>query len=1031
MLDQKADSKNSSPSAKPDVNYWRSFEDLYNDPDVLEARNHEFKEGTTDDFDPLHLSSISRRKFLALLGASAALAGTACTDYRDKGEIVPYNVKPEEITIGKPNFYASTCTVCPISCGILIKTREGRPIKVDGNPDHPVNKGKICSKGQANILNLYDPERLKTSLKKGGSGFDEINWKDVDSEIIASLNDASSKEISIITHTITSPTTLKVLEDFKQKYPTTKIYSYELFNDTIKNSAWQKCYGTGNYPLLKWNEAKVIVSLESDFLGVENNRVETARMFAEGRSVNNKNFNRLYVIESNLSLTGLNSDYRLRLRPEAQYEFVMSLINELKVRGAINIDANTSSFSLSSFIAKYNLDKEVINYLVSDLISNKSKTIIDAGNSLPENVQIAVNILNAVLGNSQLFRTDPSKNNLLEYSSLKDFEQLTVKMKNGDVAAVIHFDCNPVYHFAPDLEYSKSLSKVGTVITLTERESETAQLSKFVLPINHNFESWGDAKTRTDVISLQQPVIAPLNNTRQKEAILLTWISSKPETFSENLYHEYLMNNWETSIYPTLQSPLDFKRFWFGALHDGVVLNNSAALINNISIQSNSVSLLNNEIQSPKGYTLVLKESYQIGDGRLAHNGWLQELPHPISKITWDNYAAVSEKTCKTLDVKNNDIIEIKVGNRKLSLPVFMQAGTADDVIVVELGYGRTNSGTVASDAGFNANVLLSKNSIQSPWVYPNVVITKTGDTYDLASSQEHHAFDDPKVKDLHKTRHIIQEGTVAGYLKNPKFIKENQEEELPSVYDQHPYNGLKWGMAIDLNKCIGCGDCVVACNVENNIPVVGKDQVLKSREMQWLRIDRYYSGTANDPSVSVQPMLCQHCDQAPCENVCPVAATSHSPDGLNQMVYNRCVGTRYCSNNCPYKVRRFNFFNFRDHFKDSYQENPILALMHNPEVTVRSRGVMEKCTFCVQRISEARADATHNKTVLKGSDVTTACQDACGTDAIHFGDINDKESEFYTYRNHELGYYVLEELNVKPNVTYIAKLRNIHSEEV
>ncbi|MFZ2323232.1 MAG: TAT-variant-translocated molybdopterin oxidoreductase [Ignavibacteriaceae bacterium] len=1029
MLDKKADNTNSSPSAKPDVNYWRSFEDLYNDPDVLEARNQEFKEGTTDDFDPLHLSSISRRKFLALLGASAALAGTACTDYRDKGEIVPYNVKPEEITIGKPNFYASTCTVCPISCGILIKTREGRPIKIDGNPDHPVNKGKICSKGQANILNLYDPERLKTPLKNGGFGFDEINWKDVDSEIITNLNSVANKEISIITHTITSPTTLKVLEDFKQKYPTTKIYSYELFNDSIKNSAWQKCYGTGNYPLLKWNEAKVILSLESDFLGVENNRVETARMFAEGRSVNNKNFNRLYVIESNLSLTGLNSDYRLRLRPEAQYEFVMSLINELKVRGAINIAANTSSFSISSFIAKYNLDKEVINYLVSDLISNKSKTIIDAGNSLPENVQIAVNILNAALNNSQLFRTDSSKNNLLEYSSLKDFEQLTAKMKNGDVAAVIHFDCNPVYHFAPDLEYSKSLSKVGTVITLTERESETAQLSKFVLPTNHNFESWGDAKTRTNVISLQQPVIAPLKNTRQKEAILLTWISSKPETFSENLYHEYLMKNWETSIYPTLQSPLDFKRFWFGALHDGVVQNNSAAL-NNVSMQSNSVSLLNNEIQSPKGYTLVLKESYQIGDGRLAHNGWLQELPHPISKITWDNYAAVSEKTCKTLDVKNNDIIEVKVGNRKLSLPVFMQAGTADDVIVVELGYGRTNSGTVASDAGFNANVLLSKNNDQSPWIYSNVSINKTGDTYDLASSQEHHAFDDPKVKDLHKTRHIIQEGTVAGFLKNPKFIKENQGEELPSVYDQHPYNGLKWGMAIDLNKCIGCGDCVVACNVENNIPVVGKDQVLKSREMQWLRIDRYYSGTANDPSVSVQPMLCQHCDQAPCENVCPVAATSHSPDGLNQMVYNRCVGTRYCSNNCPYKVRRFNFFNFRDHFKDSYQENPILALMHNPEVTVRSRGVMEKCTFCVQRISEARADATHNKAVLKGSDVTTACQDACGTDAIHFGDINDKESEFYTYRNHELGYYVLEELNVKPNVTYIAKLRNIHSEE-
>jgi MoCo/4Fe-4S cofactor protein with predicted Tat translocation signal len=1029
MFDPKADKTNPSESNQPDVNYWRSFEDLYNDPNALEARNHEFKEGTTDEFDPFHLSSISRRKFFALLGASAALAGTACTDYRDKGEIVPYNIKPEEITIGKPNYYASTCTVCPNSCGILIKTREGRPIKVDGNPDHPVNKGKICAKGQANILNLYDPERLKKPLKKNDSDFDEVSWKDADAEIIAKLNSAANKEIAIISNTITSPTTLQVLEDFKLKFPSAKIYSYELFNDSIKNSAWKKCYGSGNYPLLKWDEAKVIISLESDFLGVENNRIETARMYANGKDVNSKKFNRLYVIESNLSLTGLNSDYRLKLRPESQYEFVMSLINELKIRGAINSAANTSSFSLSSVAVKYNLKKKVLDYLISDIISNKGKTIIDAGNSLSEKVHIAVNLLNAALGNSKLYRTDSSKNNLVEYSTVKDFEQLVTNINNDNVAAVIHLDCNPVYHFASDLGYEKALQKVGSVITLTERENETTLASNFVLPINHNFESWGDSKARTGTISLEQPVIAPLGNTRQKESVLLTWVNGKTEAFSENLYHEYLMKKWEDSIFPTLKSELDFKRFWFGALHDGIIFTNDSNS-NVFSLLSNTFSFLDSEFQSPKGYTVIIKESYQVGDGRSAHNGWLQELPHPISKITWDNYAAISEKTCKSLGVEDNDLIEISVEKRKLVLPVFMQAGTADDVICVETGYGRKYSGIVANDVGFNANVLLSKNYKQSPWIISNAVINKTGNTYELASSQEHHSFDIPRLQDLHKKRKIIQEGTVGGYLKNPNFIKEKQEEELPSVYAPHPYNGLKWGMAIDLNKCIGCGDCVIACNVENNVPVVGKDQVLKSREMQWLRIDRYYSGTADEPSVSVQPMLCQNCDQAPCENVCPVAATSHSPDGLNQMVYNRCVGTRYCSNNCPYKVRRFNFFNFRDHFRDSYQENPILALMHNPEVTVRSRGVMEKCTFCVQRIAEARSEAAHCKTELKGTDVTTACQDACGTNAIHFGDIHDKESEFYKYRNHELGYYVLEELNIKPNVTYIAKLRNIQQEE-
>jgi len=1028
MSDFKSDNPQSSQNSDLQPNYWRSFEELHNDPNVLEARHHEFKEGATDDFDPSNISSISRRKFLALLGASAALAGTACTDYRDKGEIVPYNVKPEEITVGKPNYYASTCTACANSCGILIKTREGRPIKVDGNPDHPVNKGKICAKGQANILNLYDPERLKKPLKKTGLNFNEVSWKEVDNDVLAALTFAGSKEIAIVSSSITSPTTFKVIEDFKIKFPSTKVYSYNLFNDSVKNAAWQKTYGSGKYPLVKWNEAKIILSLESDFLGVDGNKLENSRLYAEGRNVDTKTFNRLYCVDSTLTITGNNADYRLRLRPEAQFEFVMSLMNELGSKGALNLSVNTSGYSLIGFASTYNLKKKVLDQLVVDLASNKGKAIIDAGSSLAENVHIAVNLLNDALGNTAMFRSDSTVNNFVDNSSVKEIESLVQKMNSGQVAAVIHLDCNPVYHLASDYGYKDAVSKVGLVVSLSERGNETTHLSKYVLPINHNFESWGDAKTRSGIISLQQPVIAPLNDTRQKETILLTWIGGKADAFNETLYHEYLMKNWGSSIYPTLNSKLDFKRFWLGALHDGIVLTNETPSVSR-SFNSGAANLLSQSF-AEKGYTVVIKENYNISDGSFSHNGWMQELPHPVSKITWDNYAAISEKTCKDLGVRNNDVIEIKVGACKLSLPVFMQAGTADEVVVIESGYGRTNSGTVANGMGFNSNLLLSKTTNYSPWIYTEVSVTKTGDSYKLASSQEHHAFDDPKTQDLHKTRHIIQEGTVAGYLKNPDFIKEKHEGELISVYDPHPYNGLKWGMAIDLNKCTGCGDCVVACNVENNIPVVGKDQVLVSREMQWLRIDRYYSGTADEPSVSIQPMLCQHCDQAPCENVCPVVATSHSPDGLNQMVYNRCVGTRYCSNNCPYKVRRFNFFNFRDHFRDSYQENPILALMHNPEVTVRSRGVMEKCTFCVQRIAEARADATYEKRKLKGSDVTTACQDSCGSNAIHFGDINDKESEFYKYRNHELGYYVLEELNIHPNVTYIAKLRNIHTEE-
>lgn len=1013
----------------PDPNYWRSFEELYKNEKTLEARNHEFADGVTDDFNPNEsLSGISRRKFLALLGASAAFAGVACSDYRDKGEIVPYNVKPEEIILGKPNFYASTCTACPNSCGILIKTREGRPIKVDGNSEHPVNRGKICAKGQANILNLYDPERIQQPLKKNSAGFDNIDWKKADSDIIAALSMAGSKEISIVTHTISSPTFLKVLEDFKSKFPSTKVYSYELFNNSNRNSAWIKSYGSGNFPLIKWNEAKVIVALDSDFLGVEGNRIENSRLFAESRDVNSKSFNRLYVIESSMTLTGINADYRMRLRPELQFAFVMSLMNELNKKGVISTSL-ASGFSLSDFVEKNNLDKEKVNYLINDLIAYKGKSIIHAGDLLPENVHIAVNILNDLLGNKNLYRNDSSPVNLINFASLDEIKELVVKISNGQIAAVIHLDCNPVYHFPSDLNYKNMLGKVPIVVTLTERMNETAQFSNYILPVNHNFESWGDAKNRTGVISLQQPVISPLHNTRQKEAILLTWISSSPETFSETLYHDYLMKHWETDIYPSLKSKIEFKQLWFGALHDGFLLTNeSAQNVGNINLSSLD---LNQASIDTKGFTLILRESYQVGDGRFANNGWLQELPHPVSRITWDNYAAISHNTAKSLNVENDDLVEVSVGGRKLTLPVFIQAGNADDTITIELGYGRELSGIVASGVGFNANQLLSSKPDFSNWIYSNASITKAAGKYSLASTQEHHAFDNPRTQDLHLKRHIIQEGTVSLYEKKPDFIQEHRPKELESVYTPFQYNEMKWGMAIDLNKCLGCGDCIVACNVENNVPVVGKDQVLKSREMQWLRIDRYYSGSPDDPRVSVQPMLCQHCDQAPCENVCPVVATTHSPDGLNQMVYNRCVGTRYCSNNCPYKVRRFNFFNFRDHFRDGYQESSLLTLMFNPEVTVRSRGVMEKCTFCVQRIEEARSEAARKGVPIKGTDVKTACQEACPTNAIHFGDINGKDSEFYKYRTHELGYYVLEELNVRPNVTYIAKLRNIHTEEL
>jgi len=1022
-------SDNINDIQNPEPNYWRSFEELYSDQKFLAEKNNEFKDGASDAPDTGKMSPLSRRKFLALLGASAAVAGTACSDYQDKGEIVPYNDKPEEITIGKANYYASTCTGCSSACGILIKTREGRPIKIDGNPDHPVSKGKICSQGQASIMGLYDPDRLKSPKRKIGNRFEEADWQEVDEEIFLALSTIGGREIAIITKEIVSPTQDEVLKDFIKEYPTTKVYSFEQFNENIRNSAWKKCYGSSNFPFIKWNEAEVVVSLEADFLGAGSNRVENTRLFTERKDIMNKKFNRLYSVESNLSLTGMNADYRLMLRPDVQYSFVMAIINTLQKKNIITNSINASAFSLAKLARDFGLSEKTLYHLVNDLSKNKGKAIIYAGDHLPENVHIAVNLLNEELGNSKLYDTDHSKVNVRNLSSFNEFNNLIDKMNASAVGVVIHFDSNPVYNLPADFNYAEALQNVDEVITVTEVENESSGLSNHILPIHNNFEAWGDAKTRTGFYSLQQPVIAPLYSTRQKESILLTWINGDNASYKETIFHEYLMANWENNIYPTLNSKLAFNPFWYGALHDGVVRSNDISRGIEDFNYPVTEELKNTQVKKD-GITIQIKESYSLRDGRFANNGWLQESPHPVSKVTWDNYAAVSTTTAKQLSVKNDDVIEITVNNRTLTIPVFVQPGHADNSITIETGYGRTNSGSVAEGAGFNANTIFCSTGGLTPWVYEGATIKKLTGTYNLVVAQTIYDFTEKDKKDLPQKRGIIREGTVKQYLNNPHFLNGKGHKVLESVNPPVPYDGVKWGMSIDLNKCLGCSECFIACNVENNIPVVGKEEVDKGREMHWLRIDRYYSGTAEDPKVSLQPMLCQHCDQAPCENVCPVAATTHSPDGLNQMIYNRCVGTRYCSNNCPYKVRRFNFFNFRDSFNDGFQESPVFALLHNPEVTVRSRGVMEKCTFCVQRIAEARSDATREDREIKGSDVKTACQEACVTNAINFGDINNANEEFYKYRNHELGYYVLEELNVIPNVTYLAKLRNTHSEE-
>lgn len=1014
--------------------YWKSFVDLKSKTLSKALKQQEFSYETTQDFHLNQLDDISRRRFLALSAATVAIATTSCTNYRDKGSIVPYNKKPENVLPGKPSYYASTCTACSNHCGILIKTREGRPIKVDGNPDHPLSRGKICARGQASILNLYDPEKIKKPLKKEGEKFTEINWELAFSELLTNLNTASNngKEIAIVTKPIYSPSLAKLMSEFQKKFPTTKIYSYEFLESYAKFNAWNKIYPNSEIPEYDFSSAKIVVSLESNFLANEGNFVKNIRQFSEKRNVDKlKDFNRLYSIEGDLSLTGANADYRIPLNPAYHFEFLATVLNEMLTNNFNRIQNKNfpskdvlflvMSHNLEQFSNKTGIDKKIIKTLVDDLLNNQGSSIIVAGDSVQEDVHLLAFLVNEILGNTKVYKQKPKPS--IPKSSLDDFVQLTKKIQNGQVGAILTLDCNPVFHFPKDFQIKQAIENVPFSCAFSEDINETTWHSKLILPINHNFESWGDFCDGYSFFSTIQPVIEPIFGTYQKEDVLFGLIEGK---LSSNAFHKFLMNFWKEEVYPKSNSGVEFEQFWFGVLHDGVFPHEEQE---NLSfIPSYNFIYDWRPLAKESDWSLVIKKPYFVGDGKFLNNGWLLELPHPITKVTWDNYLAISENDAKSLNLQNGSIVRIEYNGKSFEAPVFIVPGIAKKTLIIEAGFGRKVVNIIGQNVGFNPVNILSKDDLEKGYILHNINISATGKNYKLASTVEHHSLNDTFIKDLHKERHIIQEGTVDEYKKGKLQIKRSKEHI--SIIPEIKYSGVKWAMVIDLNKCVGCGACVTACNVENNVPVVGKDQVLRDREMQWIRIDTYFSGTTDNPSLNLQPMLCQHCDDAPCENVCPVVATNHSPDGLNQMIYNRCVGTRYCSNNCPYKVRRFNFYDFRNHFANGYFYKDSLKLLNNPEVTVRSRGVMEKCTFCIQRITEARQDALANGRELKGTDVKTACQEACPANAIIFGDMHDKNSELYYWRNHKLGYFVLEELNIKPNVTYIAKLRNKKSKE-
>ncbi|HLD74939.1 MAG TPA: TAT-variant-translocated molybdopterin oxidoreductase [Bdellovibrionota bacterium] len=966
--------------------YWKSFEELSKKASYLKSLQNEFSPKSAEGAFPL-----TRKKFLSLLGASLALATTSCR--RPVQKILPYVKQPENAALpGMAKYYASVFSLGNFTQGILVKTREGRPIKIEGNPDHPLSSGKTSTFAQASILDLYDPDRMKAPLI-----FDkQVSWKEwlrVTSTILKNAK-LGNQKIRILAESNASPTLEKVFKEFLGQFGNAVKYEFEPVNQEKARSAFYKSFGTSELPKLHLDKAQVVLSLNSDFLGNQADSVTHIQKWVKNRKVRSTkdNLSRLFVVESSFSLTGTNADNRLALKPSELLSFSLNLLKRLVTKHGLTVSSQTQNLLQEVEEFKGNEYIEAfLNAAAEDLASHQGTSLVVVGAQESEELQIVGHLLNSVLNNmgktvDDKVTTASSKNG---YTSL---ELLLKELEAGQVDVLITVGGNPVYHLGKKFE--AALSKARTTLRLSQKCDETCLTSQYVAPLSHYLEAWGDSAPETGVYSVHQPMIRPLYKTKSEGEIFTHWTKYVQGKKSEE-------QDWLAEIKNTS------KKFdWKKLLHDGVALSapspRSSLSFRNEALNAVQEAYKKLKTLSQGTFELQFETSPHTYDGRWANHAWLLELPHPVTKITWDNVASMSPETAKELHVKQEDQILIEIGNQSAVLPVFIQAGLAEKVITTEIGFGRTASGRVGNNVGVNVYPLLQANEFS--WAARDVKVSKVFGHYKIASTQVHH--------DL-MGRPILFDATLEEYQKNPAFPAHEEHGELIRLYPSHKYEGHKWGMVIDMNSCVGCSACVVACDAENNVPVVGKAQVLKGREMQWMRIDRYYdSRNQYSPAVFHQPMLCQHCDDAPCETVCPVSATTHSDEGINQMTYNRCVGTRYCSNNCPYKVRRFNYFNF------NYEMSESEKLVKNPDVTVRARGVMEKCTFCIQRINAGKNDPDH---------IVTACQQACPADAIVFGDVNNKDSEVFKLSKLSHGFHVLRELNTLPAITYLAKVRNPH----
>ncbi|MBD1392819.1 TAT-variant-translocated molybdopterin oxidoreductase [Mucilaginibacter glaciei] len=1011
--------------------YWKGLEELNKTPEFVEKNKHEFAE-------PIPIEEIlsggglssktPRRDFLKALGFGVGAVTLAACQKVPVHKSIPYLIKPEEVTIGVANYYSSTFE----GSAILVKTRDGRPIKVEGNPNDLLSKGGLSASAQASVLDLYDNSRVKDPKQNGS----DTGWEQIDQFVKSQLASvaAAGKKIRIITSTVHSPSTQAVIADFITKYPTAKHTNYDAVSYTGIIQANQNSFGKAVLPHYNFDKADIIVSFGADFLGTWISGEEFTRQYVSNRnnkSLEAKKMSRHIQFESGMSLTGTNADVRMPIKPSEEGVALVNLYNAI----------SGTTLPGSKKLANANTDKAIV-LVAKELVAAKGKALVVAGSN-DVATQILVNAINSLLGSygTTIDLDNPSRQYAGNDAELVEFIN---EAKRGEVGAVFFIDANPAYDYYMANDVKEALKKVSLKVTFADHVDETAALCNIVAPNHHYLESWGDDSAIEGYYTVMQPTINPVYNTRQAETSLLIWSDNAVKD-----YYTYVRNNWNTNL--LAKGGLTGQAGWETLLQTGFVkVADVAAGTYTFNKDLNAVAqtVLNNSAKLADGGKVELQmyQSVAMRDGKRANNPWLQELPDPVSKVTWDNFAAMAPADIKKMGLDEFEVVIVEANGHKLSLPVLSQPGQAPGTVSVAVGYGRTAAGLVGNNVGKNAYPFHSfrNGTFQTT---ASATVKATGDIFPLSQTQTHHSYEG---------RTVIREASFKEYVKNPSVNSGKEgEHQTFSLWDEYERPAYNWKMAIDLNACTGCGACVVACSAENNIPVVGKEEVGRRREMHWIRIDRYYSFNQNgeakvdgrsgkvtqekeidklenfdNVSVVHQPMLCQHCDHAPCETVCPVLATVHSSEGLNQMAYNRCVGTRYCANNCPYKVRRFNWFNYwNDSRFDNYLNNEHTQLVLNPDVTTRFRGVMEKCSMCVQRIQAGKLKAKIEKRPLADGEFKVACQQTCSANAIVFGNANDPNSEISKALKSERTYYVLEELNVQPGIGYQVKVRNTSSE--